>query len=307
MTRRSTPKPTRADLVAQLATELGVKLDAGHGGRRVVELADLGVVVEIAMTSSPLLSREVIANFREEALSRIADHDRGEWTDACNCQVRDRGAFSARGSTSSCKKPVTGVVVHKLARWHDTRGVAHDGYRYSFRCHVHLAKTEDEASVVFRDTLGHHALKAAREKRTKDIAERNRLSRMTPEERIVEDAKAYERADEVKSALARQQAELQTTGAHASFCNRRRSPLGKQRGTDETGDPNYECTCRPRALCECGPDRQRRHPLIGRCLTCRRNYECLECQALQGDLCSACYRAADAIANGEPDPSEVGL
>lgn len=309
MTKR---KQTAQERVHLLATDLGVTLKPGGGltTPRDVDLPELGLTVEITMRVRPLVTREQRVNFEEEAIARISDHQRGAWTDTCACRVRDRGynGYARSNSTNACKKPVIGVVVNKVDRWDTTKRCTYTEYSYSFRCHVHLSKREDEPSTVFRGTLGPHALKEARAKRTKDLGEFNRLSKLTPEERIIEDAKAYGREAEVKEAIERQDAHLarevfgktQTATLvekHEPRCNVLRSPLGKLRGENGAGDLNYECTCGARVPAFYFAGWFARNLKALRSMGVEQRIAaledatagCDECKALQGDTCSKCY------------------
>ncbi len=273
----------REELTRELATALGVTLKPGGGYTAApVDLPDLGVTVEITMTVHALVSREARINFQEEALARIADHETGAWTDGCSCRVRDRGHYVQRGATASCKKPVIGVVVHKQrTNWTREAGDVFT-YAYYFRCHVHLsAARDDEATVVFRDTLGAHALKAARQKRAIDIGERERLRKMTPEERIIEDAKVYGREAEVRATIA-SDAELEPTPlaprrmtSHSYRCDKLRATAGDP-GKFPGGHPDVACTCGFEVpedpICDCELRDRQWDPNTGRCRTCGRRF-----------------------------------
>jgi len=226
-------EPTDAELVEMLARRFHVTLAPAGGRTFDVLLPDLQLRVEIKLTVEHEASREQKTNFREIALATLADPNEG-WRDSCACPTTRKERYSKyRGS---CSKPVVGVVVYRqpLGTW-DGRNYdpTKPSYSYSFRCSTHIATPmNDERTVVYRDTFL-HAAKDARAQRAAALKERERLSKMTPAERIAEDARMEQRprskeiADEIERQIR-----------HTLDCARWRTYSGEVKL-----DPNITCTC----------------------------------------------------------------
>lgn len=231
-------QPTDSELVEMVAERFGITMAPAGGRAFDVALPDRGLRVQIEMRVYHEATREERMSFRAEALALISDPNEGAWRDQCACSTKKKARYNKH--YGSCSKPVMGVVVYKSPQgtWDGRRyDPTKPAYTYSFRCSTHMdTPGVDERRAVYRDTFL-HAAREAREERTAALKERERLSKMTPVERIAEDVRMEKRPG--AKALA---TEIESQIRHSYRCDRFRTDDQKLR-LSQHGDPSKSCTC----------------------------------------------------------------
>lgn len=181
-------KPDARRVAGQLVQLLGGKLIAGErlaGALRVPGLIDdLEVVINVEIRRST--PQEKTADWLTELLDGIETGVVGNYA-TCAEYVKARGGWIP--STRGCHSPVSHAIVfpHSKPEW-----------RFRFVCSKHAAR-ELELPVV---AIPKERMKAAVNARQAYAAEARRLSTMTEEERIAEDARISGRIAEAEAIKA---------------------------------------------------------------------------------------------------------
>ena len=180
-----------AGSLAILAAQLGGRITPGASLRGTALVDDGAIEVEITM----VVRRKPTSEARVDHLTQamivfVTDHWRAEH---CSHYIkgRRRGEWSL-SKGGSCRMRPTHVVAD---RWHDGT------VSYSFCCTTH-AKRENSERTIAVLKIPEARLETARTEIKTRAELKSRLEKMTPAERIAEDARAAGRGDLVTTILA---------------------------------------------------------------------------------------------------------
>lgn len=182
-----------AGSLAILAAQIGGRITTGASLHGTVLVDDGALEVEITMVVRPKPTRDARDAHLDEALRLLVLEP---YRDRCSCYVKRRDRWAISGRRRECKHRPTHVLVTKAS------GVIAGGptHYYHMLCKTH-AKSERGAFVAVVE-IPAGKLEWARFEIKQRAELRERLEKMTPAQRVAEDAKQSGRAALIPAILA---------------------------------------------------------------------------------------------------------